>query len=239
MSGFPKQEDGTIPISEIFALECAFKEITPFNMALARGLDPSASIDAQIFEVAENTTSGTQTGALAVDTGAGWAVIDEEWTVVFTAATTGEIFGKTTGHVHQFVNLTGAMEPEDVGTDKYFSIPADYFSGTWAADETYVFRTMAGGAATYSSAHSGTIALGGMAAPVDIRVEAVYTFPNGTNTYTIIIPRAQAAASVEIPHTEESEAAVPIAFESKNASSDNTAGNAVWDAMPLGQVIWA
>ncbi|GAG32436.1 unnamed protein product, partial [marine sediment metagenome] len=83
------------------------------------------------------------------------------------------------------------------------------------------------------------IALGGMAAPTDIRVEGVYTFPNGTNTYTCVLPRAQAAASVEVPHSEESEAAVPISFESKNASSDNTAGNAVWDAQPLGNILWA
>jgi hypothetical protein len=136
MSGFPKQEDGTIPISETFAIECAFKEITPFNMALARGLDPIA------------------------DT------------------------------------------PD------------------------------------YDDEHNGTIALGGLVAPLDIRVEAVYTFPDGTNFFTVVLPRGQAVASTEVAHAEESEASVPIVFESKNASSDNTAGDAAWDDMPLGAIIW-
>jgi len=136
MSGFPKQEDGTIPISETFALECAFKEITPMNVALARGID------------------------------------------AITATP------------------------------------------------------------TYDDPHDGAIALGGLVAPVDMRVEGVYTFPDGTNAFTVVIPRAQAMASVEIAHAEESEASVPLVFESKNASSDNAAGNAVWDTMPLGQIIW-
>ncbi len=235
MSGFPKQEDGTIPIAEAFAIECAFKEITPFNLALARGIDPTASLASQIFEVSEVTTAGTETGTMLSDDDGS---IDDEWTVVFATATTGAIYGKVTGHIHDFANLTGAMEPAN-GGDTYFTLPANYFSGTWAADETYVFRTMAGGASAYASAHTGTLGLGGLTSPADIRVEGVYTYPNGTSTYTCIIPRAQAAASVEIPHSEESEAAVPIAFESKNASSDNTSGNAAWDSMPLGTIIFA
>ena len=40
-SGFPLLEDYAIPIREAASLECAFKEITPFNMALAYGLDPT------------------------------------------------------------------------------------------------------------------------------------------------------------------------------------------------------
>jgi len=39
-SGFPLIEDFTTPIREAAALECAFKELTPTNMALAYGHDP-------------------------------------------------------------------------------------------------------------------------------------------------------------------------------------------------------
>lgn len=240
MSGFPKTKDGSIPLSEIAALEIGFKELTPYNMALARGIDPTASQAVQVIEdVNTVTSSGTTTGDISVASTAGWGVIDEMWTVIFTAATTGIIVGKATGHVHDFANVTSAMEPVDGSSDKYFSIPANFFSGTWAADETYVFYTLAGGASTYASAHSGNIGFGGMVAPSDVRVEALYTYPNGTNTMTYIFPRGQAVASIEVDHAEESEVAVPISFQSGNASSNNSLGNVVWDAMPLGRVIWA
>ena len=39
-SGFPALEDLSIPLSESCSFECVFKEITPRNMALARGIDP-------------------------------------------------------------------------------------------------------------------------------------------------------------------------------------------------------
>jgi hypothetical protein len=87
-------------------------------------------------------------------------------------------------------------------------------------------------------AHSGEVALGGRTAPAYIRMEALYTYPNGTNTMTIIFPRAQVAASVEMDLQGEDAAAVPITFESKNASSDVTDGNAVWDDKPLGRIVW-
>lgn len=244
MSGFPKREDGVIPLSEEAALEITFKELTPFNVALARGLDPTASrTPVAIEDVALVSTLGTRDAAKSIAvidaTPADWAAIDEEWTVYFTGATTGVIIGKQTGTVHTFANLTGAMEPVDGDSNKYFSIPASFFTGTWAEGDTYVFYTMAGGATAYASAHSGNIGFGAMAAPVDLRVEAVYTFPNGTNTLTFILPRAQAEASTEIDFAEEEEAKPPIRLAAKDASSANAAGNAVWDDMPLGRMIWA
>ncbi len=42
-SGFPLIEDYTTPIRESAHLECAFKEITPVNIALGLGLDPAVS----------------------------------------------------------------------------------------------------------------------------------------------------------------------------------------------------
>ena len=54
-SGFPLLEDAIYPLREAAALECAFKELTPKNVAIARGLyrphdmiildEPTAAID--------------------------------------------------------------------------------------------------------------------------------------------------------------------------------------------------
>jgi len=133
-SGFPLMEDYTTPIRESAMLECAFKEITPENMALAFGTD---------------TTSGSYT------------------------------------------------------------------------------------------VHSGEVGLGDRVAPDYIRMEAFYTFPNGTNTMTIIFPRAQVSASIEIDMQAEDVAAVPIVFESKRADSEVSGGDAAWDSKPLGRIFWA
>lgn len=41
-SGFPLVEDSSIPLREKASLECAFKEITPMNVAFARGIDATS-----------------------------------------------------------------------------------------------------------------------------------------------------------------------------------------------------
>jgi hypothetical protein len=245
MSGFPKTEDGVIPLSETAALEISFKEATPYNFALARGIDPTQSLDPVAFFSSMVTPAGSTDDAkeIAVDTGAGWGVIDEEWVVIFNSETSGKIFGKNTGYIHSFANLTDAMSPVHDTTLKYFTIPASFFTGTWAADDVYTFYTSAGGGEPslqdYSDPHAGSIGLGGMSPPANIRVEALYTFPNAVNTITVIFPRAQAVATLEVDANEDSEAVVPVVLESKNAGSSNADGNAVWDSMPLGRVIWA
>ena len=135
-SGFPMLEDATYPLREAAGLECAFKEITPANMALAKGLDP----------------------------------------------------------------------------------------------------------ADYSSVHTGKVALGTLAAPVILRVEAIYTYPDGTNTMNIVFPRAQVTASIEMDFAEEEPAAVAISIKANRADSgiEDAAdpGNACWDDKPLGQILW-
>ena len=135
-SGFPMLEDATFPLRESAGLECAFKEITPANMALAKGLDPG----------------------------------------------------------------------------------------------------------DYSSAHTGKVALGTLAAPVILRIEAIYTYPDGTNTMNIVFPRAQVTASIEMDFAEEEPAAVAISIQAKRADSGITdasnPGNACWDDKPLGQILW-
>jgi len=55
---------------------------------------------------------------------------------------------------------------------------------------------------------------------------------------TIIFPRAQVAASVEIDLQKEEAAAVPVVFQAKRADSETDGGNAAWDAMSLGRVFF-
>jgi len=90
----------------------------------------------------------------------------------------------------------------------------------------------------YSETHSGELVLGGRVAPAYVRMEAEYTYPDGTNKMTIIFPRAQVSADLEVDLQSEEAAAVPVIFEAKNASSDVSGGNAVWDNMPLGRISW-
>lgn len=131
-SGFPLLEDFTTALRESAALECAFKELTPANVALAYGRDPAA-----------------------------------------------------------------------------LTLP-----------------------------HSGEVALGGRVAPAYIRMEAIYTYPNGTNHMNIIFPRAQVSASMELDLKTEDAAAAPIVFEAKRADSEVSGGNAIWDSKPLGRIYW-
>jgi len=135
-SGFPLLEDFTTPIRESAGLECAFKEITPFNMALAYGFDPN--------------------------------------------------------------------------------------SGEYAS----------------MTAHSGEVGFGARVAPDYVRMEAMYTYPNGTNYMHIIFPRAQVSATVEMDLQSEDAAAVPVVIEAKGASSDVVGGSAAWDDKALGRLVW-
>jgi hypothetical protein len=131
-SGYPLLEDAIFPLREAAALELSFKEITPSNLALARGLDPTI----------------------------------------------------------------------------------------------------------YTNVHLGEIPLGSLTTPVSIRMEAVYTYPDGTNTMTIIFPRAQVSAPVEMDLAIEDIAAVPITIESKRADGDIAGGHVIWNGAPLGKIVW-
>ena len=133
-SGFPLLEDYQIPIREGAMLECAFKEITPYNLALARGYDP---------------TDGS-----------------------------------------------------------------------------------------FPEVHSGEIALGDCdSRDIEyIRMEAIYTFPNGTNYMNITFPRAQVVPATEMDLQSEDAVAVAVTFESKRADSEVTGGSVVWDDKPLGWI---
>jgi hypothetical protein len=237
-SGFPMLEDLTLPIREAAMLECEFKEITPYNLALARGIDVNADVDSDSSEVGAVTTIGTTTGVITTDNLGG--VVADTWTVLFLTATTGLITGAVTGHVHDFSDLSSIMDPDD-GAQDYFSLPANFFSGTWAADETYVFSTspFVAGSAAYGDVHSGSINLGALSAPEFVRMEAVYTYPNGVNTMIIIFPRANCTTSVEIDLQSEDNANVPLTFEAKRADDETSGGDAAWNAMTLGRIVFA
>jgi hypothetical protein len=130
-SGFPLLEDHTLPIREAVSLDCAFKEMTLANLALARGIDPST--------------------------------LDE---------------------------------------------------------------------------YDDSIALGGLIAPDFVRMEAIYTFPSNLQQMVIIFPRANVISSMNIDLKATDAADVPISFEAKRGDSGVTGGSAVWDAMPLGTIVF-
>ncbi len=237
-SGFPMLEDLTLPLRESSMLECEFKEISSYNLALARGIDPIASQAATFTFVRKKSTLGTTTGSVTLAQTSSGGPIDDIFIVTFKTATTASIVGEKTGWVADLANLTTISAPAN-GANPYFSIPANFFSGTWAINDTYVFSTTsysAGG--SYTNNHAGSINLGALSAPAYVRMEAVYTYPNGINHMYIIFPRANATSSLEIDLQGEDAAAVPLTFEAKRADSEVSGGNVAWDLSPLGRIIF-
>ena len=237
-SGFPQLEDMTIPLTESAMLECEFKEVTPYNLALARGLDPEGGVAATAAVLASSTTSGTTAAAttpITVTQDAG--PVTDTFTVVFSSATAFDVYGMNEGDLGSGT-VSAEFSPANGGAD-YFAIPANYFTGTWAAGETHTFRTTAFAASgAYDDNHGGAINLGGLVAPAFIRMEAVYTYPNGTNHMYIIFPRANATASMEIDLQAEDNANIPLTFEGKRADQLTAGGHSVWDNAPLGRILF-
>jgi hypothetical protein len=69
-------------------------------------------------------------------------------------------------------------------------------------------------------------------------MEAVYTYPDGTNLMYIIFPRAQVVSVTEMEFATEEPAAVSIMIEAKRADSDISGGDSIWNDKPLGRIIW-
>jgi hypothetical protein len=235
-SGFPLLEDLSIPIREAASLECAFKELTPYNLALARGIDPAAAQAARVIFVDEVTVGGGTSGVIAVTDTEG--PVDDTWIVTFDSATAYTVYGIDTGVLCSGTLISAACTPDN-GGNPYFSIPAAFFDANWLTDECYTFKTVSykadGG---YSSAHSGSINLGNLAAPEFIRMEAVYTYPNQTNHMYVIFPRANVTSSVEVDWASEDTIASPLVFEGKRADEDVVGGNAAWNDAPIGIIIF-
>jgi len=235
VSGFPEMRATMIPIKESFNIECAFREFSPLNFALAKGLDPFADVDATIAAVESQTAAGTTSvGPLTVDNLGG--VINEEWMVTFTSATTFKVFGKATGFVGEAANLTTEFSPANAALGDYFAIPANFFTGTWAEDDTFTFRTtaFADGDNAFATPYVGTIGFGAMAAPKFLRVEGIYVFPDQEHAIQLIMPMAQVTSSIAANFSNTDETNTPMTIGANSASSEVVGGNAAWNNYPLG-----
>jgi hypothetical protein len=92
--------------------------------------------------------------------------------------------------------------------------------------------------ALFTNAHEGVVPLGASVVPVKVRMEAVYTYPDGHSTLTYIFPAAQCTSDVEIDMQAEDNASPTLTFEAKRADSEVVDGDAAWDSMPLGCVVF-
>jgi len=90
----------------------------------------------------------------------------------------------------------------------------------------------------YALEHSGEIELGARVTPEYIRMEAHYTYPNGTNYMYIVFPRAQVTSSVEEDSQLEEASSVPVTFTATPADASVSGGHANWDSAPLGRIYW-
>lgn len=234
-SGFPALEDLSIPLKESASLECAFKEITPKNMALARGIDPFSVGTGWVFSgISKVKSAGGVVDAAKPPITPGAGTIVDTFTITFTSATA---YGVTamSGVAVAGTGAIGSVSAFTIDTSAAFSLPANFITGTIAAGDVFRFTTQKDG---YADNHAGVIGLGGLKAPEFVRMEAVYTYPNGTNTLTIIFPRANVTSSMEIAFQAADNAAPAITFEAKRADSEVVGGAAAWDAMPLGVIVF-
>lgn len=242
-SGFPLQEDLVLPLREKAMAEITFEEITAYNFALARGLDPGAAQTATASIVKVNSTAGTVAAVSpdAADT------IDGRFTIVIDAFTSLSdmdisVYEEDLGLVEQFTTFDSTstdLNPDSAG-DTYFTIASGDFGGTFVAGDSIVIRTTPYVAADagYSSVDSGEIKLGTLQAPAYVRMEAVYRFPNNTREMVVIFPRAQVTSSLEVALQKEDAAVPPMTISAKTADSETSGGHANWDDKPLGRIFF-
>jgi hypothetical protein len=239
-SDFPMIKDYVIPTQETQQITCEFEEMTPRNLAILQGIDPSSAGSSWTGEgyTVVSSDSGTYNTSDEIDGGADAEA--DTYRVIFLTATTYSVYsdkrGKLTGDQMGEGDTTATSVFTD-GTTELLSIPSGFFTGTWAADDVFTFYMAKKG---YDSVSSGEIKIGDLKAPDYLRVEGYYVFPNATNTMTVIFPRAQARTdNGEIAFAADTNAAVSITFEATPADSTMSGGNAAWDSMPLGRVVFA
>lgn len=233
-SGFPAQEDYSIPLKETVSLECSFKEITPKTMALARGIDPTSggTVVTAMGQTITKSAAGTFDSAKTIT--AETVCPQDTWTVKFSSASAFSVEGFATGPLTG-AGAVGSLSTFTLSAVTQLTIPAAYFTGTWASGDVFRFSTIK---TSYGNNHSGSIGLGGLKAPDYVRMEAFYTFPNGINHLYIIFPRANVTSSMELAFNASDNATPSITFESKGASDDVSGGNAVWNEMSLGRILF-
>ena len=143
----------------------------------------NAETDATATAGASVTTSGTVVGSITVNNDGG--VTTETWTVVFSTATAAAVYGSVSGHVGDWADYTAGAFAPDNGGNPYFSLPQNFFGGTWAADETFIFTTTAYVAGSVAEYHDG-----GAITDIDVdtdRTRAIITFTNAVsgNDFTV------------------------------------------------------
>jgi hypothetical protein len=239
-SDFPLSKDLILPTQGDEMITCAFEEITPKNLAIAQGLDPSVAGTSWVGEGYKvvSSTSGTYNASDEIDGGAD--AESDTYRVIFLTATTYSVYsdkrGKLTGDQTGEGDTTALSTFTD-GTTELVKIPSGFFTGTWAADDVFSFYMAKQG---YDSNTAGEIALGNLSAPAYVRVEGVYEFPDSSRKMYIIFPRAQVKTeSQELAFAADTAANVSITFEATRADSGVTGGNSVWDAKPLGVKLFA
>jgi hypothetical protein len=89
-----------------------------------------------IGTVTKTSATGTITTGASITLGA--APISEDWTIIFDSATEFRVVGGDVGQV----NAAGTVG-EALDVETYFTIPANFFSGTWAENDTCAFSTVA------------------------------------------------------------------------------------------------
>jgi hypothetical protein len=240
-SGFPLLEDMTLPLRESSMLECAFKEISAKNLAIARGLDPSAG--AGVLSVSGGSVVNSTESDVAVDDSLITIVdqgeaVEGTYTIEFSGGTAYDVTHSTLGTLTDDSGVTiSTTELFNFGGTAFLQIALHAVTGTITAGDIIKFQVI-NVASDYADNHAGSIGLGGISAPEFVRMESVYTYPNGTNHMYVIFPRANAVSSMELDMQAEDAMTVPITFEAKRADSETVGGDAAWDIMPLGRIVF-
>lgn len=229
MSGTPKSLDFTEVTKTSLTIEGAFLEKSSRNLAIANGFAPWETVAASASYQQKITTSGTTTGALAVQNDGG--EIAETWMVIFSGAAAGQIIGANTKlQVHEFIALDAAMEPlNPANSKKYFIIPASFFTGTWAAGDIYFFSTTPKfvGTTGYSDPDVGSIPLGYGGTPSELRVELDVEYPDG-RVITCIQPRALCKSNYSESQADAGEGAITVTFNALFADDSTPNGHINW-----------
>lgn len=235
-SGTPTVTDGTVVLSEIAQIDAAFLEKKPYLAALASGINPLVDVPASVSGIGTSTVSGTMSGNISADA---VGSVDDTWMVTFDDATSGAIQGINTGLVHTFSDLISEMAPINIA-NPYFTIPANFFSGTWALGETYTFSTTAfvSGTSSYANDYEGEVPLGLGKASDFFRIEGVVSFPMSSHKMVFILPKAQVVSSLTFDFAQGGEGNTPVMFKANQATSLTDGGHAVWDNAPLGKIVW-
>ena len=247
MHDFPQKSAGTIALSEMFNIEVSPREITPFTLGLAQGLDPFGVTAAAYSEIKHDSAAGTYTEAkLTFPDNTG--TISDRFTFVFYDATHFYCISSRDGLVQDGssdgeIGVLFAPDNAVVGAVTYFSLATDFFAGTWAAGESLVIDATAYKAAGADLPNTvgagGSIALGNISSPVFLRCEAHLDFPNGTDKMYIILPRIQIESPTSLSTSVSDEASTPMVISAKSADSSVSGGNAVWDSMPYGRIYFS